>query len=495
MKGVFDNVWRWAAGNMAQFLPSYNLKNSTGAFDNLAVRYAYYKAQNLYPMLAPLLGNDAKKWRVFVNPVPSVAELYASTLLVGKIELETESEAQKQAFDNILRWSNANTLFRRTSISAVVLGSVFLQVCGGKQDANGKYNSVYIKIIDPRNVTDFKTDERGFLTFIRIDVPQDGGNSYYTETWNKQTQERKWYNSNAPLEILPENADGVQTFAEYGCDNFIPIVYAPALIDADGNATTPFASVYDKINIINELQSRLADIGFAPNRPLGVVTANQVDATGAPMPPPSADFGATGDWQNLLDARGIDAVFLPGLADFKFAVPQGNSFDGQHKIIQSILDEIERDLPEWGVVKYAEKSNISTDTLEMLLDTVTAKILSIRQNLENGLAQAVGMAFTIGKKLALDGFDTIGDFSQGDYPTAFSSRPVFGIGKSRIAKLASDLPLDSPVRWRLEYAGVSETDLSDYDEAVQNDAVQKNLTMAAAMAQAQARFDTGAGAG
>jgi hypothetical protein len=44
--------------------------------------------------------------------------------------------------------------------------------CNTKLDRDGNVTAVYQSFLDPTYVSEIETDERGFLTYLRMDIPQ-----------------------------------------------------------------------------------------------------------------------------------------------------------------------------------------------------------------------------------------------------------------------------------------------------------------------------------
>ena len=78
-------------------------------------------------------------------------------------------------------------------------GDLFLKIPTRNNKA-GKVERVWMQNLEPQTVTDMTSDERGYLTYIRLDTPQqrrdaDGKLKPYTltEVWEKDTQTfRRW---------------------------------------------------------------------------------------------------------------------------------------------------------------------------------------------------------------------------------------------------------------------------------------------------------------
>src|SRR5690606_36006974 len=95
------------------------------------------------------------------------------------------------AIQQVWRWSNWAAQKQTAVRSTATCGDLFLKVVrtptlGVPPDRR----RVYLERVEPEYVTEFATDVRRFISYIRIDIPQvrtesEGGGSYtHTEIWD-----------------------------------------------------------------------------------------------------------------------------------------------------------------------------------------------------------------------------------------------------------------------------------------------------------------------
>ena len=131
------------------------------------------------------------------NPAYRVVEFYAAKLWPGALDqalpIVTNNERITPAIQQIWQWSNWASEKQAVARTFPMCGDLFIKVAS-------KTGRVFLQNLNAENVTDFSTDERGFLEYIRIDVPRvrrltDGKLQAYTltEVWDKSTQLfRRW---------------------------------------------------------------------------------------------------------------------------------------------------------------------------------------------------------------------------------------------------------------------------------------------------------------
>ena len=135
------------------------------------------------------------------NPANRVTEFYAAKLNphTWLDEAEWGDKANEDnltaALRSVHRWSNWEREGRTSARQFGWAGDLFLKVATRHDrtdgDEQGDAVAVYYERLDPRNVKDFDTDERGILTYLRVSTPKtrrvdDETESYtQTEIWSK----------------------------------------------------------------------------------------------------------------------------------------------------------------------------------------------------------------------------------------------------------------------------------------------------------------------
>lgn len=421
--------------------------------------WRYYFNNDLYSSLNGISGRLGAMEEGLVairNPAYRVVEFYAAKLWGDELPIETEFDEIREPIERVWGWSNWESRKQVAARFMACTGDLFIKV-SQREDRQ----RVFFQLIDARFVVDFDTDERGFLTYCRIDVPQtrrEGDrlkNFTHTEVWTKESY-RRWEHDKTsttevselgtPLEELPLNSFGI---------DFIPIVHAKFRDTGDDRGRGSFLHCLDKIDEANRMATRLHRMLFLHNNAIWAVTQNGVDSAGRPIPPVTLGDGVS---VAVGDSRFIS---LPGGADLKTLVPAIN-YEGALKILQAHMEEMAQDLPEMAYYSLRDR-DLSGRAVRLLLGDAIDRAREARANAEQALVRANQMALTIGAKAKL--FDGIGTFEAGKFDHTFTERdilPVSGIDQIEEDKAQAEMLL---LRREL---GVSEEEALGelgYDEA------------------------------
>lgn len=395
------------------------------------VLFAYYQQNGLYDFLNQQL-QATKRTNAAIkpirNPAHRVVEFYASKLFPGALpqglEIVTENQAIIPAIHQVWNWGNFSSVKQKWARWFAIFGDWFIKI----STAGDPVSRVYMTIIRPEHVTDMKTDERDFLTYIRIDVPttdvESGDTTWHTEVWDKENQTVTiWSHEDGPDKTIEELPTPVSTatFEQTHGSDFIPIVYQPFRDDGGGRGNGCFSAQLDKIDEVNQEATRLAQILFRYNRPIWAAMSTGSDASGRPLPPISMD--------NLTGSDGViqfgkdDILALPSSSELKALVPQINYADAL-EVLMSQMQELERDLPELAYYQLQGFREISGRAIRFLLDAMISRVIEARGNAETGLERAHSMALTIGQNFNLEPFGGIGLWEEGAFRHGFEDRPV-----------------------------------------------------------------------
>lgn len=395
------------------------------------VLFAYYQQNGLYDFLQTNLSatrTTSQSLKPLRNPAWRVVEFYVSKIFPGKLPdalpIETENENIIEPIHQIWNWSNFSSVKQKWIRWFAIYGDLFVKIVSKGQPAS----SIYMSIIRPEHVTDFEVDERGFLTFIRIDVPtinEDGVTEYvHTEVWNKAAQEVLFWRHDRPLDTKLEelpSPDLELSFEETHGEDFIPIVYQAFRDDGEGRANGAYVSQLDKIDEANRQATRLAQILFRYNKAFWAATSSGQDASGRPLPPINLSNLQDSD-SDIITMGDDDIVTLPSMSELKPLVPDINYADAL-EILNASMTELTKDLPELAYYELRGMGEISGRAIAFLLDDMISRVKETRGNAESALERIHQMALTIGKNYNL--FDeSIGTFENGDFVHGFTERPI-----------------------------------------------------------------------
>ncbi len=398
------------------------------------------------------------------NPAHRVVEFYVAKLWPGQLPaalpIVTENERIKDPIRQVWTWSNWGAKKQPAARWFANFGDMFIKVAsnGG---AGIPANKVFHQVIKPAYVTDIQADERDYLTFVRIDIPQsillDGRRTkyYHTEIWDKASQTyRRWKSEGPGVSVDRLGAPlEVRQFSEFGID-FIPIVHAKFQDIGEPRGMGAFTHALDKIDEANRMATRLHQLLYRFNDVIWAISANAMDASGRPLPAPMVDFNGrpqTDDGTTTI-GTGTKVARMPGNSDIKSLVPDLKYADAL-AILQDHMKELEADLPEMAYYRLRDQTrDLSGKAIRYLLSDAIDKALEARGNAETALARADAMALTMGVKLGL--FKGIGEYEAGDFDHTFAERSVIPLSEAEKRENAeADYRLGASKKTLLESLG------------------------------------------
>lgn len=469
---------------------------------------AYYDSTGLYETLATLAqqrGVAVPARRPLRNPAHRVVEFYVTHLWPTELKLVSENDSIRAPIEQIWRWSNWGARRRLAARWFSLYGDMFLKVVSRPASEEGAADGrVYYQMIEPETVIDYDVDDRGFLTWVHIEVDQwvrqaDGKleRAYYTEVWDR-TRYRTWIRDRRQkLEELGPATITLDLQEAFGID-FIPIVHAKFQDVGWKRGAGAFTHAIEKIDEANTEATRLAQLIFRHNNVNWAVSAGGNDPTGRPLPPPNVSMGAlngaTPD-DGTMELGGETMIRLPGTSQIQQLVPNLN-YEAALSVLNAMLDEIERDLPEMAFHRLRTIGEISGRAARMMLTDAIDKIIEARGNGLQALARADAMALTIGAQLQLADFGTLGGtFEDGAFEHTFEAEDPIGI--SELEQAETDLAIAQAaiaqqesgitVRRTLEDRGYSEDEITAM-------LAERDAEREASAARVAETFNAGAGA-
>lgn len=502
-----NRFWGWMANNIMERMPTAvaGQHQPFTANRDYGLRWQYYINNDPYGYIREVVGRSVPAARGLYNPVYLVAEFYAARLWPGTLPdalpIVAEREGLETAVRQIWSWSNFGQRKQGLARRLPIFGDSFIKVAG-RRDGAGRVTAVYQQQIDPRHVWDFETDERGYVTWIRIDSPFTDWEAdplprqmVQTEVISKARGDmRIWRTPQADYTAdrrePAADPDEILLLSSFGID-FVPVVHTPCVDIGTKRGWTPFDAQLDKIDELNRMATRLHEIIFAYDKPILGIKANQVDSAGRPMPAPK--INATADGSEDETIGGVRVMRFPGNSEAEWLVP-GIDFEPHIRSMVQLMEEIEANLPEFRLQRLAKMNQVAADTVDMLLGDAEARLLEVRGNAETGLAQANAMALTIAQNAKVEGFGVkeIGTYAAGDFSHTFAERPVFLPASSVRATTAKTLhDAGTPTKQALKMSGWSETEMDGFDDEAAAEALRQRTTFAATMVEARRRLDSG----
>lgn len=414
----------------------------------------FYKNTGLYEAVALAL-YEQDIWKEALkelrNPTHAAVEFYAATLWSGMMsnvfDMEfpermrgtrsqpdaptTASQAERleAGIRRIWQWSNWEHNKQIVARGLPMLGDQYLKVAT-RSNGDGQVSRVFLQRIEPEHVhPSVEKDERGFITYIRVDVPQirrdvagKATQVWRTEVWDKASGRfRLWEHERGPDAEIDRLGAPIQTdvLENFGID-FIPFVHMMFRDTGEERGEALIDPCMTKIIEADRSATRLYQMLFRHNDATWVLEANMMDASGRPMPAPRIN----GDSDGTITLGENKFVRLPGMAKLSSLVPDIN-YEAALHILQDHMTHLrDVDLPELRYYAMAESQELSGIAIRYLMAPAIDRVLETRANAEAGLIQANQMALTIAAFHKLEGFTELGAFEDGDFEHSFAPRDV-----------------------------------------------------------------------
>lgn len=397
-----------------------------------AMLRSYYNSNSLYQNLARGLyeaGIAHPAMRALRNPAYRVVEFYVAALWPGQLPdalpIQTENERIVDPIRQVWTWSNWGSQKQVFARWLPMLGDVFVKVVPDL--GRGR---VYFQLVDPAHVVDFDTDERGYLTYVRIDVSVQRRRGdlvralTHTEVWSRDLGTfRRWEHDRGdrPVEELGEPLEETPLRA-FGID-FVPIVHCMHHDVGEARGVGSFTLQLDKIDEAARKATRLGQMLFRNAGGVWAVEGQGQDASNRPLPP--LRVGTDGTADGSVSVRMGDEVMmsLPGGYTVKSLVPDID-YAAMLAALNADLLELQADLPEMSYWRIPEAGgNLSGRALRTLLAPALTRADEARGNAFDALARADAMALTIGVAAGL--FDRgIGSYEAGSFVHSFTAQDV-----------------------------------------------------------------------
>ena len=409
---------------------------------------AYYLGNGLYEFINQALSATRitnKDVKPLKNPANRVVEFYAALLWPGhdlsvSMPILASNEAILEPIANIQKWSNFANNKQLAARQFAALGDMFIK-CNTKLNPAGEVTAVYQSFLDPTYVSEIETDERGFLTYIRMDIPQyeldatgQEVNIFHTEVWDKASQTwRIWLHDKGLDEEIEKLGTPVKSgnFAESFGGDFIPIVYQPFRMDGNGRGSGAFTASLDKIDEINVKATRLAQMLFRYGKADKALVSDAMDKSGRPLPPPNVDSIISSD--NSITIQGEKFWKLPSGWSIEHLIANID-YESHLAAINADMDELQQDLPELAYNRISEASDLSGRALRYMLEAAVSRLLEARGNGESAFVRANEMALSIGQ---FHNLWNIGKFETGTFEHAYKARPVLTPDRLELAQTAA----------------------------------------------------------
>jgi hypothetical protein len=393
-----------------------------------ALLESYYHSNHLYDSLASsryeagVWSPAAKELR---NPANRIVDVYAAKLLGSTLEdalpIKAEKEQIIEPIQRVWHWSNFARRKQVFSRYSALFGTVFLKVVQPQGSER-----VFFQIIHPGRVSDFELDERDFVTYCRVDTPskrREAGRIIRfiaTEVWDAAAGTVRFYEHAKPLDTPLEQlgTPELRRLSEFGID-FVPFVLHKHRDVGEDRGLGAFTHALTKIDEANRMATRLHQLLFRHNKPVGAIESAGRDASGRPVPPPDLD----GEDAGVVTLADEELWRMPGGWTYRTLVPDLKYAEAL-AILNAMMAELEDDCPELTYARIREIQDASGVALRYRLLMANDRILEARGNAHESIQRADMMALTMGKRAGLEGFAAIGEFDAGDYEHTFDSPDI-----------------------------------------------------------------------
>lgn len=420
----------------AQALPPIGRLHTIRAAEMYRILRAYYFNNGMFDIIADVLrrqGVGREAMKPLRNPAYRVVEFHAGHMwpgtLPGALPIEAANAKIVQPIQKVWQWSNWAGEKQVAARHLALYGDWFVKVA---QTADRK--RVFFQNIEPEQVTDFDTDERGFITYVRFDVPMLRRNTegrtepyLHTEEWSKTSgMFRVWesessFTSFQATDITELGEPTRERTIESMGINFVPVAHAKFADIGEDRGLGAITPALDKIDEACRQATRLNQMLFRNMGGVWALAANGVDASGRPMPPPRInDTDGTSDDDGTITIGDDKLMKLPGMSTLESLVPNID-YGAALNILKDHMLELEQDLPELVMYRISESGNLSGRAVRLMLAPAIARLAEARGNGESAMIRANQMALTMGANTNL--WD-VGTFEDGDFDHAFEERDV-----------------------------------------------------------------------
>lgn len=391
------------------------------------------------------------------NPTNAVAAFYRANLMPGIIRRDDErsalplemsgdlptAETLRDAIHTAWSWSNLNNQKQAACYDVALLGDQIIRINGNRDRGRA-----WMEFIQPDYMTELDTDNRGYLTYIRLDVPMLRRNAddtttpmIHTEIWDKErmryrrweTERRTWA---AKIEQLGTPMEDTELDQIYGTD-FVPFVHWQFEASSSSPRGLP-ATIHalDKIlygdALVTALHQRLTN----HNVPDMILTgASMRDPDGFSMPPPplTAAESVTIDGQTFWG--------VPGGWQLQSSVPQLD-YANHLAVVNAHYNALSQtDLPELAWYQISEAGgDLSGKALNYKLTPAKARVEEARGNADDAIIRATQMVLSVGQNLDIPGFTArdIGGYDTGAFDFWIGDRPIVPLSLEEESKLETE---------------------------------------------------------
>lgn len=427
--------------------------SSTGAYDDLR-------------RARVIIGGELPMMKSIRNPVSTVTRLWGSKLYPKPLDIVTDNERIVDPIKQVHKWSNWKAKSVTTARWTALYGESFVKVC-----ADAELGRVWFEYFEPCYVTKYVEDSRGFIQWIRLDIPKyddddHGGTAdvygttpaaqvradgsqpalkTYTEVWSGVDQTYTCWETNGDdgcLKSIKDLGTPKESVAlsAFGYD-FVPFVRTPFSDMGGERAEGAVQLALEPIWEADLSATNLHSMIYQDAEGAWVATAAGVDRDGRPLPAMRVTPATTrtdpftGRTVENGAGESADKMILGKRSfwrlqsgyDLKSVVPDID-YDAALSVLKDHDETLEKLMPALLYVRVSQLSNsdLSGRAIRYLLSPFIDQVLEIREVALDKLAQQDMMALTLGQVNGITGFGTgeIGTYDAGDFEHTFKHQDV-----------------------------------------------------------------------
>lgn len=424
---------------------------------------SYHANNDLYEatrILKHYLGVWNEDLRPLRTPVQRSVGFYVAKIAIGEPKVSATNSAVVDAVSQIMENSNFQ-IVKPTQVHTMALhGDLF-------RKAVVENDKPFHEIIETRNVTEYTSDNRGFLTSIRIDTPinKDGVDMFRTEYWTADDTMpymaiwEHMLDANTPLDQLGDPTF-FRSLAALGID-FIPFVRSPF---KDSRKTWGDSCVQHallKIDEANRMGTRLHQALFRYNKPIWAVSANYMNVDGSPGRVQKIKNAGDADKRNV-EMRDDTILYLDGVTKIDSLIPNID-YQAALDILKSQERELEKDLPELLYYAIEDKASLSGEAIRNLLGAAVDRASQGQSNYVEGTIRLNQMCITLGQVQGIYP-SSLGTFDSGALKHSIRFGEQFPVGAGEkattLASLVNALGQEN-LKLAMQLSGYSEEEVAE----------------------------------
>jgi hypothetical protein len=452
------------------FNESYYANMVYDSLNGYAARFKY--EQGLYKFI-----------RGIKNPVARQVHIYRDKIYPGAIDLETMTKGAIplvaddsiiEAMRQLMIWSNWNAEKALYVSNGSKFGDSFIKAIDDR--ANKK---VRLEVLQPQYVKYMKKDEAGNIKEIHIEYERVDNESAIIRPNSTPFNDMKTY---VYTEVItPETFTTYKDGKEHGFyalpsgelvpswDNiygFVPVTHALHSSEGFMFGASPFNASKTKIDEINHLASMLHDQIGKVIKPIWYL----------------AGVGKGDSLEVDTSREAVTTLHGPADSQPHPLIAEINIADTA-AVIQSEVDELEKDMPELSLHKVREASDTSGVAIRNMFDDAASRIEGVMGNYDDPFIRASQMAMTMGKMGNYEGFRQLSQnaYERGELSFYLKPRPIFNDNLSKTDRINFLMQSAAPSRAIWRELDITEDEIAEWETEKEEQQAEQEAMIAGAV--------------